>query len=301
MNAVARLLRRPDFRSHPVRALWRRVFWRLRWSINKSPWLHSLGGGLTLATPRAGISAMIYYWGRSEPETAAFILRFLRPGMVVIDVGAHFGEYTLIAARAVGDTGHIHAFEPHPDVFGFLSENVRRNRLTNVELNRVALAESGGDRRFELGADSAVSSLRPADGGNETHPHASERTISVVATTLDAYCSAHPGHVDLVKIDVEGAELLIFQGAAEVLARPRGEAPVWIFEYSTENCPRFGYSPEALVEHLASRGYEVLKCAAGGRLGPFRGEPSSPTFNLVATKEPEHLQEMLEARRNARG
>src|SRR5665213_715101 len=121
---LSRLRQRPDFRRNPVAAIRRRLWWRLRWAVSGQPWKIRLRNDIDMVAPKGGAGALIYYQGYSEPETARFLTAFLKSGMTFWDVGAHIGEYSLLAARSVGSVGHVHAFEQQPKVFEFLLRNV---------------------------------------------------------------------------------------------------------------------------------------------------------------------------------
>ena len=110
---IRRVLQSPDFRRSPVRGLLKRVAWRLRWRVSSTPWVVDSIDGFRIAVPRSLVGKLIFYQGPSEPETRELLLRLFRPGMVVLDVGANVGEYTLLAARSVGLNGKVHAFEPN--------------------------------------------------------------------------------------------------------------------------------------------------------------------------------------------
>lgn len=294
MNPISRLLRRPDFRAHPVRAVWRRLFWRVRWFLSSRPWVLTLQSGQKLLSPRHGTGVQIYYRGCSEPETFELIRRLLERGMNVIDVGAHLGEYTLLCAGAVGSEGRVHAFEPDADLIDFLGRSVVLNRFSNVTLNQMAVADRPGDREFEIRSKLAFSSLRPERGDMSPHRHGLVRSVKVPTTTLDAYCSLHSGHIHLVKVDVEGAELQVFQGAERLMTRDPSRAPLWVFEVSEETCSRFGYRPEVLVEHLVERRYHVVRYWGGGRAERFDATSRvRGTFNLLACMDLERVMRRL--------
>lgn len=162
-----------------------------------------------------------------EPELG-FVRSWLEPGMVFVDVGAHYGIYTLVAARCVGAGGAVLAFEPDPRNFLVLKENVRRNGARNVRLFRVALADSDGHRDLVLGQGyDAMSSFY---GPRELADTGSVRMVPT--RVLDGVLSeAGLKRLDLVKVDAEGAEPLVLGGALGSLARWR---PTVIFEVNFE-------------------------------------------------------------------
>jgi FkbM family methyltransferase len=296
LRKIRRLLRREDLRRHPLKGIIRRIAWRLRWSISKKPWLVRAHGSLPLFVPHGGAAALIYYQGASEPEIADFIREFLKPGMVFVDVGAHLGEYTLLAATILRDSGYVHAFEPRPDTFEILLRNARLNRCGNIAANSNAVWHDNGSCQFERTPDPSVSVLRPrgnsADGGS---------LISVNAITLDHYfADSQLIKPTLIKVDVEGAELYVFRGARSLLSLPPPKAPVLIFEYGTANTDAFGYSAGEICELLREFGYTIYHWSRGG-LVCLESLPALPemslTCNLVAAKAPSLVSTKLEESR----
>lgn len=156
--------------------------------------------------------------GELEPGTRRLIERILRPGDVFVDAGANIGMHTLCAARAVGPTGRVEAFEPFERTAGLLQRSVRLNGAQSIaEVHTVGLSDHDGREEFFLGHTSGHHSLvdHGFDGGDAA------RRCEVEVTTLDEVIGARP-HVDLLKIDVEGAELQVLRGAATTLERNPG-------------------------------------------------------------------------------
>lgn len=231
---------------------------------------------------RTGSGALIYYQGRSEPETAKFILRFLKPGMVFFDVGAHIGEYTLLASRAVRSGGQVHAFEPVHDLSMLLTQTVTRDRASNVVVNCCALANTNGTITFVTSKELACSSIAHDEAfGGENVLHADV----VPVQSLDRYCDQQAVTPHLIKVDVEGAELLVVDGAKELLALPSGRAPVWIIECCEENYARFGTNVNALRARFIKAGWYLYAIRPDGGLEPFVGN-SRNTMNIVAIARP---------------
>lgn len=256
-ESLRRLAARPDFRRNPVKAVAKRVAWRLRWLATTRPVSLRLNGGFSIAAPKGAVGALIYYLGNSEPESARFVESFLQPGMVFFDVGAHIGEYTLIASRRVGPGGSVHAFEAQPDTFALLQRNCADNRVGNARLNACAVSDGEGELEFELCDEPAMSSIA-VSGAPLQHGRG---RIRVPAISLDAYCRREGVWPDLVKIDVEGAERLVLCGAAGMLRRPG--APALIFECLPATYSRFGHSADEVIAYLDSLGYRVRPMETG--------------------------------------
>ncbi len=117
---------------------------RLHWGSSTPPQSGFHAETLKINIPKSGSGSLIYYQGFSEIETATFVSSFLRPGMTFIDVGAHIGEYTLLAAKLVGDAGQVHAFEPQPSLFPLLQDGIQLNEFSHVTANQLALCDHVG-------------------------------------------------------------------------------------------------------------------------------------------------------------
>lgn len=180
---LKRFLQREDLREHPLRGIYRRIAWRVRWRLSSEPWLVHRKTGLPLLVPHGGAAALIYFQGSSEPELTNFIRSFLREGMVFFDVGAHLGEYTVLAASIVKESGWVHAFEARPDTFAILVRNVEMNGLRNVVARPWAVWNEDGTCDFEQTPDPSVSALRP----NPRRYNRAMRLVKVNAIALDRY------------------------------------------------------------------------------------------------------------------
>jgi FkbM family methyltransferase len=146
--------------------------------------------------------------GSYEQEKLHLFARMLRPGSIVFDVGAHAGLYSLLAANRVGSDGHVYAFEPLPQNIDFLNKHLRLNALNNVTVISAAVSDSSGIRHFKQAVDGYVGRLD--DLG--------ELCVSTVRLD-DLYMNRQILCPDLVKIDVEGAEYAVLQGAKDLLVR----------------------------------------------------------------------------------
>ena len=210
--------------------------------------------GFTIeADPFDGPGHTFWQTGLTEPETRNLLSRFLRPGMVMLDVGAYVGQFTLVASRATGDEIRIFAFEPTPDVFHQLRRNVQANHCSHVTCIQAALSDKPGRGKFYLYSQSHdQNSLRPLI------PDA--RCVEVTVETIDAISEKHKiGQIDLIKIDVEGNEFCVLKGARQSLARFR---PVLIIEVSKHQ-QSYGYTGAALKEFVSDLGYSIYRVEAG--------------------------------------
>jgi FkbM family methyltransferase len=294
MKKLEVLLGRPDFRRNPAAAIWKRLAWRARWKVDSRPWVLTLRGGRRIAAPHGGSGALIYYQGDSEPETADFFRAFLHPGMTFLDVGAHIGEYTILGSDAVHPGGIVHAFEPSPDIFNLLRENIRMNGLGNVELHQMAMSNTEGTQSFEVCREPSISAFRGSHKpASKSRAVLSE--IQVDTTTLDSWWKSRGPRIDLIKIDVEGAELSVLSGALRFLSLPPEDAPTLVFEYSPENYARFGYDGREVAALLRRHDYQLLHTS--NRLPTTAIDltrvAAAQTINVVATKSVGRLEELI--------
>lgn len=153
--------------------------------------------------------------GTWEPHVGTLLRDLLRPGQVVVEGGANLGYHTVMMAARIGPSGVLHAFEPVPDFWPLLEANTVNNGVADrVRLHPAALLET--PRTIEIVQD-------PAFGGSgavatEEVGARYARRIAAEATTLDAVLrDGRP--VDLIRLDVEGTEMLALRGAAAVLQR----------------------------------------------------------------------------------
>jgi FkbM family methyltransferase len=188
-------------------------------------------------------------WQRGhEQAMASHFARAVRPGMTVVDAGAYLGYFTLLAANRVGPHGRVHAFEPHPESFRALRENVRANgfedRVTAVP---VALGESSAIRRLRLEDNPTQSTL--AGGGHGT------RSIEVECVALDQYLDTAVAP-DLVKVDVEGGEVAALAGMTRTLERA-GDEFAMVIEFNPAALRRAGTGPGELLALVTAAGLDV--------------------------------------------
>lgn len=184
--------------------------------------------------------------GDYEPVTTAAFLRAVRPGMRIVDVGAHVGYYSILASRAAGAEGSVLAIEPDPESLALLQQNLDWNGCKNVRVVQAGVADRAGP------ATLYVDPLGP--GYNSLYPlsHTTARPISVRLETLDALVE---GQADLVKMDIEGAEPRALQGMTRLL---RDSPDLVLFvEVNPERLRAAGTSATETARLLVGQGFEL--------------------------------------------
>jgi FkbM family methyltransferase len=184
---------------------------------------------------------------RYEPGTTRLFKETVNPGMVVVDIGAHVGYYTLLAAKQVGPKGKVYSFEPEQDNHALLLKNIAMNGYDNVVVTQMAVSDRMG---------SSTLYLADLDSGRHSmyqHGLPERGSTPVNTTTLDSFLASEEWpHIDLVKIDVEGAEVSVLDGMTILMERNAGLK--FIIEFNPALLQGGGVDPLVFLERLASPG-----------------------------------------------
>ncbi len=267
-------------RSLPIKGRWR-VADRLNrlFAAEQTTFDLSGVGRLTLDLT-IGMQQHIYWAGLSRDD--ARILRLARavlpPDGVFLDIGANVGLHTLAVARHLAGGGAVIAFEPHPVNHRLLLHNIQQNHLRHVIAENLGLAE----------APATLTGAASANGGNWSLASRGEHRFEVKLVRLDDYLQANPlPRLDLMKIDVEGAEVRVLRGARKTLERFR---PLIVFEVCPAWLAKMQTSPTELFAELVGHGYSIHALPPGRQLvwnhrikvGDLVGLGADAFVNLVA-------------------
>lgn len=211
--------------------------------------------GIPVALAPQGATAGDIWTGlRCERHEVSFTLSALKAGMIFFDVGANAGLFAISAAKKIGGNS-VFAFEPCSSTCELLKRNLQLNGLAGVNVVQSALGESVGDGVLQI-------NVRGRDGlntlGQATHPDSNVvGQENVRITTLDVFMKDHNvPRVDVMKVDIEGAELMMFRGARDLLAR--ADAPLILYEGFGALTRGFGYHPVEILWFLESCGYSLF-------------------------------------------
>ena len=264
-------------RSGSLATWFRRQLWYGISSPVLTPWLEGLR---VYAYPQNELSRCVFVTGRYEPNEFYFLARILKPGMTFVDVGANVGLYSLFASRKVGDNGQVLAIEPSSRECERLLRNVRVNSVSNIRLVRKAVSDSSGYADLLVAADvrSGHNTL-----GALTSDTPLAMTEKVPTERLDAIVSQeHLSRLDIMKLDIEGAEFKALQGAAEVIERFR---PILLLECADSALGHQGSSSTQVWEFLHQRQYRIYKFDPRTGAVIAGGGPEHQGENIIAAPE----------------
>ena len=224
-------------------------------------------------------SRCLYVGGSIEPNELAFVGRFLRPGMVAVDAGANEGWFSTFMARRVGPDGLVLAVEPSQRERTRLVRNLSINGMGNVHVASEGLGAGAGHAVLHI-AD-------PEHNGQNTLGRfvyegvRSAGDVEIKLQRLDELAGQLGRRIDLIKIDVEGAELAVLRGAEQILKESK---PVILFELLDAALRAQGSSACEVLEFLKQRGFSILRFEADGTLAPLAGLEDASS-NLVAVPD----------------
>ncbi len=193
------------------------------------------------------IALLLVKFKLSEAFEDKFFKSLLRPGMTVVDIGANLGRYTLTAARAVGVTGRVYAFEPDEENFSLLQRAVEANGCKNVLLYKNAVSDSSG-RGVLFFCEEHRGNHRIFDDGT------GRKRVEIETMALDNLFL--PGEkIDLIKIDVEGAEAAVQKGMKRILTENQD------IKIMSEFCPygllKAGSDPKEFLKSWINFGFGI--------------------------------------------
>lgn len=187
---------------------------------------HGAAKGLRFNSGKSNVGFLL---GSAEPNLQSIFQLLVNPGTVVYDIGANVGFFTILAASLTGPAGQVVAFEPLQENFNLLEHNAQINNFTNVSVRDFAIAERDGTAVFLISANSTFGVLADASSKAESQIGKTQVEVRRLDSLVqrDAFPIPH-----IVKIDVEGAEAAVLDGAVETIQKAR---PILIIELHGTN------------------------------------------------------------------
>jgi len=217
---------------------------------------HIKGYRMALDLRDRGVSRSLFCFGFIEKFETELIEKVLRKGDTFLDIGANLGYYTLIAAKIVGNEGKVFAFEPESNNFALLKRNVEMNGFKNIVLVKKAISNKSGKAKLFLSKE------RNVFGGHSLYNNewlnAKENDfVTVDIITLDEFFKDYDGDIDIIKMDIEGAEGLALQGMQNLLRKNKN---VKIFtEFSPIGLKASPIGPKEYLNMLMNFGFKIYE------------------------------------------
>lgn len=210
------------------------------------------------------VTRVLYVFGEYEPFETALLARLLKPGFTFVDIGANTGYYTLMSAMRIGDNGKVIAFEPSPLNVATLQRNVLLNDLGNVVVEDKALSSGEDEIALYLSSINA-GDHRIYDGHDDEFYNAgrARSSIRIRAVTLDGYLGDQGVGVDVIKMDVQGAEFAVLNGMIGTLSS--NENVILMAEYWPHGLERCSGSPMDFLTTLDRLGFRIFRACAEGQ------------------------------------
>lgn len=210
--------------------------------------------------------------GWLEPESLIHVRNLVRPGMSVLDIGAHIGYYTDILSRLVKAEGRVHAIEASPENFPILKRNLAAKNRHNVTVHHAAVSDRSG--MIKLYVSPGHSNHSVVAGYTDSH-----ETVDVQSVRLDEF---FPNQVfDFIKMDVEGHEPHVLDGMRELIKR--SPSLTMLIEYNPIALSKVHPSPKILLDLLTELGIEYQAVLIDGSLGNIPN--GMETVNLLCWKK----------------
>ncbi len=199
--------------------------------------------------------------GNFEHNEINFFGDNIKTGDTVFDIGANGGLYTIIAAHKVGPNGHVYAFEPGTKELDLLRHNIQKNKLSNVTIVDKVICDKVGTTKFGISKDGAMNSILETD-----HPSQDiERWEEIESITIDSFIhSNNIKKVNFIKIDVEGAESLVFNGIKTSFQVIKDA--IFLFESSELNSSYLDCRVKDLIKNVGNMGFNIYYLSDEGEL-----------------------------------
>jgi FkbM family methyltransferase len=262
--------------------------WAANFISGNCSFIHKIDNDLKLYLYQDSILSKYIYFSFEEAEIK-FVKKFLKEGDTFFDIGANIGLFSLHLSNVVGNNGKIFAFEPTPETFRRLNENIEINGFKNILTENIGLSDQNGKMDFNIsnsGFDAWNSFAKLDDIGKAD-------TIQVSVYTLDDYIDNNNiNKIDLIKLDVEGWELFVLKGGVKLLSTDN--SPVLLVEFTETNAFAAGYYCGELYDFVKNYGYEWFSYdSINNQLIPQVKKLHYPYENLIAVKNRERINNRL--------
>lgn len=288
INQLKKLLNHPLNRNRKRETFLKIIWWKLNQVFFKIPAIIQITKSAKLICyPNSSYGSFVVYANFPEYEEMNFINKTITNGDLVIDVGANIGSESILAASK-GKNVKVFAFEPTDSLIPLLKENIAINGFSKrVEIIQKAVSKKNGKIKFVLEAESEINHI--------ASENIEDKNVKIVnCITLDTFVKEKGiNYIDFLKVDVEGAELFVFQGAKNCFRE--NKISIILFELN-KKIADFGYKSKELIELLKNNNFFVFKFDNNEKLSLINANYNFPkTVNLVAvSKKSKAVKKILE-------
>lgn len=213
-------------------------------------WLEKTKLKLTLGDD---LSRLIYIMGLFEPNEFAALSKILKPGMTVIDIGAHIGSYSIPMAKLVSPQGVVFSIEPSKREMTRLKENIRINEIKNIITKQIAISDTEGTVKLKVAEQNH-------NGQNTIGEFAYKikqlKNVKIKTRNLQNIINKYKiKNVDFIKIDCEGAEFKVLKGGSNILKK---NPPILLIELLREALHKQGSDEKKIIKFLKNKKYKIL-------------------------------------------
>jgi FkbM family methyltransferase len=273
-------------RSHsiPLESWSHRLYRILLWKLGfvqkpKSVGVDLFFGQNMTVYPPEDVSRRLQRFGFHDAESTVCFIKNIEEGQGIIDIGAHFGYFTLLASCLVGDKGEVHAFEPTPSTYDILIDNT--GTRSNITANRMGIYDQSGevtitDYGLRFSAFNTFKTPRFTEGQRTILDRVEPQEVSVKCVTIDSYCEKHAIVPSFIKIDAEGSEAEILEGANETLTWHKPTLLVEVGGVSQERS-----ASRELVESIIKMGYQAYYVSEDLSIIPYNLSSRAVPMNLL--------------------
>lgn len=226
------------------------------------------------------------YFSQYEHEQINFFTEMLKSGDTVLDIGAYQGDYALVAAKKVGKEGKVYAFEPDPDRYKILRENIELNSFTNIEALEIGCSDKDGYVNYECRLQSPLQEEYKEIRFNLPEAEYIPKFIRIKTVTVDSFLKLKNLTPKIIKIDIEGWELLALRGMQNTL-----EKNITLFlELHPTFLPKGQDDIEEIIKLLDEKKFKIFDWKNKSLINPknkYQYTKDELTWYVLATKEPD--------------
>jgi FkbM family methyltransferase len=230
-----------------------------------------------LANINEDVGRSIWLESEYEPVETAFWIRNIRPNDVCVDVGANIGYFTLLFSSLTAPAGRVFSFEPVQSNVRLMKASIELNQIKNVQVESIALADRDGATEFSVSTDGAYSSLV------NTGRKAEAAKVQICMERFETYARKNDiDKIDILKVDVEGAEGLVIAGMGRFLERSSASPRIIQLELTDDNCAAYNMTAQSIADTVVNHGYKMFVVdtlsASLKRIVDLKSEPKKYNF-----------------------